>query len=507
MIAQAENLVNSSNPPAVSGAVPIRGNGPWLTKPRAVWALCILFALSLPLANPYVHGDGVGYYAYARALLIQHDLNFEQDWLRANQGFAQARVGADGRLSPDEYTETGHINNYFTIGPAILWSPFLASAHVAVLISRMLGASIPADGFSWPYRMAMAVGTVGVGFLSLLLSYALVSEYVESQWAFLATLGIWTASALPVYMYFNPSWSHAHSAFVVALFLWFWNRSRPERTLGQWIVLGLCGGLMITTYFPNGVLLVIPLLESLGHYFHSLRTRNIASALLLLCRHAAFAATLLLALLPTFVTRAIVFGSPFRFGNYGSLPWDWSAPHRWEVLFSSNHGLLSWTPLLALAVAGLFFANGRGAMISAYCGIAALAFYYVIASYPYWDGMASFSNRFFVSLSPIFILGLAQLLQFIGRSLPRRAGTLAASSLLAIAALWNAGFIFQWGTQMIPARGTISWKEVAQNQFIAVPERLSGEVDRYLFRRNTAMQSIEVKDLQRRSSEARNPQP
>ena len=102
MIAQAENLVNSSNPPAVSGAVPIRGNGPWLTKPRAVWALCILFALSLPLANPYVHGDGVGYYAYARALLIQHDLNFEQDWLRANQGFAQARVGADGRLSPDE---------------------------------------------------------------------------------------------------------------------------------------------------------------------------------------------------------------------------------------------------------------------------------------------------------------------------------------------------------------------------------------------------------------------
>jgi hypothetical protein len=42
--------------------------------------LLLLFLLSLPLINPVVHGDGVGYYAYARAPLIQHNLHFEDDW-------------------------------------------------------------------------------------------------------------------------------------------------------------------------------------------------------------------------------------------------------------------------------------------------------------------------------------------------------------------------------------------------------------------------------------------
>jgi len=46
----------------------------------------------------------------------------------------------------------------------------------------------------------------------------LARKYVAAHWAFLATLGIWGASSLPVYMYFNPAWSHVQSAFAVAFF-------------------------------------------------------------------------------------------------------------------------------------------------------------------------------------------------------------------------------------------------------------------------------------------------
>src|SRR5467141_4938715 len=62
--------------------------------------LLVLFLLSLPLVNPYVHGDGVGYYAYPRAPLIQHNLRFEQDWRHANEYFAQARLRPDSQLLP-----------------------------------------------------------------------------------------------------------------------------------------------------------------------------------------------------------------------------------------------------------------------------------------------------------------------------------------------------------------------------------------------------------------------
>jgi hypothetical protein len=45
--------------------------------------------------------------------------------------------------------------NHFTIGPAILWSPFLLAAHAMVLVARTFGAQVAADGFSSPYWLAM----------------------------------------------------------------------------------------------------------------------------------------------------------------------------------------------------------------------------------------------------------------------------------------------------------------------------------------------------------------
>src|SRR5579863_3535827 len=105
--------------------------------------LILIFALTLPLANPWVRGDGVGYYAYARALVVNHNLQFEQDWLRANPSFSSGRVGAAGRLRADQFTRTGHLDNHFTIGPAMIWIPFLAVAHFAVLTADRHGARIP----------------------------------------------------------------------------------------------------------------------------------------------------------------------------------------------------------------------------------------------------------------------------------------------------------------------------------------------------------------------------
>ncbi len=479
-------------------AMPRRRSLRWPVAHRSLWGLCLLFLLSLPFANPYVHGDGVGYYAYARALLIQGDLRFEEDWLRANEGFSLARMGTDGQLAADQYTETGHINNIFTIGPAILWSPFLVPAHLTVLVIREFGGAIPADGFSWPYRMAMAVGTACLGFLSLLLSFDLVRKYVEERWAVLATLGIWAASSLPVYMYFNPSWSHAHSAFVVALFIWFWERTRSGRTWGQWVILGLAGGLMLNTYFPNGIFLLIPFIEAVHGYFLSLRRSDFSAVGHQLARNIVFTLVLILAVVPTLVTRAIVFGGPFRFGAYGALPWDWSAPHWREVLFSSNHGLLSWTPLIALAIVGLLWAGEQAREITAYCGAAALGFYYVISSYPYWDGASSFGNRFFISLTPVFILGLGLLFQRVGRLCTPRNGIVAQAGLVGLLAVWNGGFIFQWGTQMIPARGPISWSQMGHNQITVVPARIVSELEHYVLRRDSMMERIEDEDLERR---------
>jgi len=58
--------------------------------------LLIVLLVSLPLLNPWVRGDGVGYYAFARALLIQHNLDFAPDYKNANEGFREARLDPAG---------------------------------------------------------------------------------------------------------------------------------------------------------------------------------------------------------------------------------------------------------------------------------------------------------------------------------------------------------------------------------------------------------------------------
>ena len=133
--------------------------------------MLVFFLLSLPIVNPTVHGDGVGYYAYARAPLIQHNLRFEEDWRHANKYFSSSRLQPDEELKPNQYTPTGHVENHFTVGPAMLWAPFLIFAHLLVLTWDAFGGHIPADGFSEPYLVAMAVGTAVYGFLGLLFSF------------------------------------------------------------------------------------------------------------------------------------------------------------------------------------------------------------------------------------------------------------------------------------------------------------------------------------------------
>lgn len=486
----------SNAPPQTQSSSP-RSSADKSVSTRYLRILFIVFLCSLPLINPIVHGDGVGYYAYARAPLIQHNLHFEQDWLHANLLFTQARTLPDGQLSAADYTETGHLSNLFSVGPALLWAPFLLAAHGIVLLCNSYGAHIPADGFSFPYLLAMALGTAVYGFLGLLLSYSIARKYVEERWAFLATLGIWGASSLPVYMYFNPAWSHAHSVFAVALFLWYWERTRGSRTFLQWMVLGLLSGLMLDVYFANGVFLVLPLIESLVHYWDAWKTEEFREAASLFAANLCFLLTVILCFVPTLVTRYIIFGGVFRFGSYQHAAWDWTAPHWYSILISSEHGILTWTPILALAIIGLFFVPRRAKVLTSYLSAGAAAFFYLISCYPDWHGMASFGNRFFISLTPIFIFGLALLLQRVaGLFSSSRFVFPTAASIIALFVLWNAGFIFQWGAHLISPRGPVSLSEVAYNQFFVVPRELSADLRGYFFKRKSLMQQIERRDIE-----------
>jgi hypothetical protein len=469
--------------------------GPRRFSPRV---LLVLLALSLPLVNPWVRGDGVGYYAFARALLIQRNLDFTADYQHANPGFREARLDTDGNPKDVFRTATGHLDNHFTVGPAMLWAPFLVCAHAAVLLARGFGAHVAANGFSLPYLFAMALGTLFYGFLALLLSYRVACRFVGEQWALLATVAIWWGSSLPVYMYFNPSWSHAHSAFTVALFFWYWLRTQESRSIAQWFVLALIAGLALNVYYPNALVLLVLVPEALDHYYAAWNKRAGAAPIgRLLAYHTLFCVVTLAVLLPTFLTKFFIYGGLFETGYIPVTQWNWRSPSFLALLFSANHGLFSWTPILILAVAGIFFFARKFRPVGVSVSCVLLAFYYFMASYPDWPGISSYGNRFFVSMTVFFVLGLSFFFDSIASVLrgPRQAiAWLGALTLLFV--LWNLGLIFQWGSHMIPARGAVSWSQVAQNQFYNVPKELGAQMKSYLFRRKETLHEIEQRDIE-----------
>jgi hypothetical protein len=461
--------------------------------------LFLFFLLSLPLLNPWVRGDGVGYYAFARAPLIEHRLDFQRDYQAANASFRGARLDENGLPKSDFRTRTGHLDNHFTVGPAILWAPFLLAAHAGVLLVRATGSQVAADGFSAPYRIAMAFGTAVYGFLGLLLATLVARRYVDERWAFLAAVAVWWASSLPVYMYFNPSWSHAHSAFAVALFLWYWHETRGQRRTRQWCLLALIAGLMLNVYYANATMLLVPAVEAIQQYVGAFRepARGEPSGGQLLGKHLLFGAIVVLSFFPTFITRYVVYGSPFELGYVPLKDWAWRSPFFLAVLFSSNHGLFVWTPVVLLAIAGLFLFWRREPQVGTPFLASVLAFYVFIACYPDWAGISSYGNRFFVSLTPLFVLGLSVLLERAAMLFRNpRAALAAVYGFLGCLILWNLAFMFQWGTHLVPARGPISWSEMIRNQILVVPGEISAKAQDYLFHRANLMRQIEDRDVE-----------
>lgn len=94
---------------------------------------CLIFLLSLPLLNPWVRGDGVGYYAFFRAPLIEHNFDFTEDYRHANESFHEARV--DGIF--------GEANRW---GSALLLRSRRAERRVKILHQPYVGLRLKKAG-------------------------------------------------------------------------------------------------------------------------------------------------------------------------------------------------------------------------------------------------------------------------------------------------------------------------------------------------------------------------
>ncbi len=459
---------------------------------RELVVLILVFVASLPAVTVRLYAsDEVQYFSYLRSLWFDHDVSFENEYryfyehnIAQSAGFHETFL--------EQQTATGRRKNYGTMGSAVLWAPFYAIGDVAARLMRASGRDVAVDGFSKPYVAAVAYGSAVLGFAAILLSIAAARRLTGPSGALAAGIAVWVGTPLLFYMYVAPPFSHACSAFAVALFVTVWLHVRTEWRVPGVIALGLSGALMAMVREQDVFFVVGPavdfILTAVRGRPETREPGKILAAGLAGC--AAFA----IGYLPQLLAYTALNGRPSPAADV-QRKMSWYSPHSLQTLASPEHGFLFWTPLAALGLAGLVvlmlkpaFAPGwQGASadrpdrrrIGACVLLMAALQIYISGAVRSWTAAGAFGQRRFVCLTILLVIGLAALLSSLSR-VPRR----AAISLIVLAAWWNLALMAEFSTQLMD-RQRIELKRNAYDAFVTIPRMAPGLAYRYLTRRET----------------------
>jgi hypothetical protein len=426
-----------------------------------------VFVVTLPLVTPKVRGaDEIEYFSYLPSLVFDHDLDFGDEY---GHFYARDPIGLAGFketfLDRREPTTGRHIN-FGPVGSAVLWSPFYLLAHGATLLGRTLGATVPADGLSWPYVAAACYASACFGFLGLLLVHDVLRRFGghPDAVATATVLALWLGTPVLYYMTLAPAFAHAAGLFAVSLLVWLWLRARERAEAAgtrDWALVGLAGGLCGLIRDQDGLFLAMP---ALGLAVDACRTKAPARAA---GRAAVMAVAAAAAMVPQLLVYRALNGrlGPSRLVTRKVSYWS---PHFLEVLFDPAHGLYAWTPLLVLATGGLLLALWRRRdAVTALLAVGLLLQVWINGALESWTQAGAFGSRRFVDATPIFAWGLAAL---VGVAWPRL-GRAPVTAALALFAWWNVSLMVQFGLKLMD-RQRLEWPKVAVSQFTEVPERL-----------------------------------
>ena len=444
------------------------------------WTLTVLFLLSCVLITPYLRGDGLGYYAWLASPMTDADLDFTDEYQQGDPSFllnifeSDRMTFLEGRI----IEATGLPVNQWSTGAAILWIPFYGAGTAAAAILDSPGE----PGFTAPQRWFVGVGSAAMAFGSLLIAFHLSRKRLGIAASLIGVIGIWLGSSLPIYQYFLSFYPFAVGAFAGAVLLWVWVR-RQGWGWQRWAVLGLLSGFLISIH-PIAITWSVLPLAGLVWLDPGTREQRLRALL-------PFVAGGVVGYLPQMVLKWIVYANPFDTG-YDSA-WNFLTPPIVRELLSANHGLISWTPITLVSLAGLAVVVRRDRRLGLGLIVVFVALLYMAAAYTS-DEASSFGNRFFVVFTAGFAIGLAAAMSWIWE---RRSHVWrwVATAGVGILIVWNILFMFQWGWGLVPKRGPVDWSTMVAQQFTTAPAEMGHAIELLLTDRAELLRIVQENDL------------
>lgn len=426
----------------------------------AVWRRRVALFLALFAAGSalQVHvgarlqSDGFYYYAFARSIWFDRDVDLTNDYRLLGLDDAQHRH----LFTP---TLTGHAQTTWAIGPALLWSPFLAAGHASAVWLGTRRTDVAADGTSFPYRQAACLAGLFYGLVGLFLCHAVARERFGAWLSLGATIGVGAGSFVLWYLVREPTMSHSVSMAAVALVVWGWLRVSPASPVRAWALLGLAGGVMMAVRWQNAIVLLLPAWTLAEGFW---RAERGAARLAVVARGGTFAAAAIVGFLPQMIAWQAIYGQ-FLARSPIAPQMFWTAPEIVDLLWSSRNGLFATSPAIYLSVIGLFVLSRRDWRLSvAGLGVFALMVW-TNGAVEDWYGGAGFGGRRFDSLVPFFTLGLAAFMAAFTPAVGRHPGR-AAAALLGLLVVWNVTLVGVARSGMYRIGQPVSFGEIGAAQ-------------------------------------------
>src|SRR5262249_4052313 len=121
--------------------------------------------------------------------------------------------------------------------------------------------------------------------------------------------------------------------------------------------------------------------------------------------------TAFIVFIPQLVTYRVVTGR-FQPSKVVADKFTMTSPNFLNVLFSPEHGMIPWTPVIAVALLGMFIFWRYDKLFTSALLISLLLQVYLAGSFLTWQSASSFGQRRFINSTVIFVLGAAALISW-----------------------------------------------------------------------------------------------
>ncbi len=346
--------------------------------------------------------DVSGYYFYLPAIFIYHDLKhleFRDEILR--------KYYPTPDLQQAYLYRNGNYVMKYSAGMALQYLPFFLVAHAYASAST----NVEVDGFSWPYQLAINIGSLLIACIGLYFLRRILLRYFEDVFVAIVLLILVLGTNYLDYAAINGAMSHNYLFTLYAILIFSVIEYYTQPSPGFALLSGCVLGLMILTRPTEMLAGMIPLLWGVNN---GAEWNNRTQIWRLHRKHVfLFLGGMLAVGSIQIMYWLYVTGSPLVY-SYQDQGFRFFKPFIISGMFSYRSGWLVYSPALMLALAGIWWLWKQQREMRLIITVFMLLFIWITWSWVGWTYGGELGQRAMVQSYVVLAFPLCALIVWIG---------------------------------------------------------------------------------------------